>query len=112
MNEIDPRPQLRKPKEFEQNVVAAEMYTQVADWLLANRETFFPADAAGPGLVHPKKKCHLSALGRFDGISDVKVLKFNHSGTICFCDVSEKIHALWLTQRMRLMELDLESGFC
>ena len=116
MNEVEPPLHLRKANEFDKRTFAAEMYAQMTDCLLANREILFPAAAAGICLVHPNKKCHLSALGRFDDISDEKALKFNPAGIICkgsssvgdrcgLCVLFGKSRALWLTQRIQLLEL-------
>jgi hypothetical protein len=124
---LEPSAALRTSERSEDRMQAASMYQTMLDWLITNREWLFPADATFPCLVHVRNgisnRCRLDPCGR-DPLLDEhdSTLVFNWGGTTChgwssvgdsggFCDASEKTQAVFVTQRVRMAELNKEDGF-
>lgn len=124
---MEPPASVRRSKHNDEREAAVNAYTNLAAWLLEHREVAYPADdLTSKCLVHGKR-CPLHAKHTHESslfIGDVmeRPLRVNWAGTICrgwsqvglqgrHLDPSEKIHAAWLTQRIRLAELGLEDAF-
>ena len=123
LDEMEPPLEMRTSDKLEDRVQAAQMYSQMLDWLMANRARIITDDATFPCLVHERTMCKLGPCGRDQLLDeDDRVLKLNWAGTTCkgwssvgdsggFCDASEKTHAVFVTQRVRMAELNTEDGF-
>ena len=127
LEEMEPPAALRTSERSEDRMQAATMYQTLLEWLITNREWLFPADATFPCLVHVRNgirnRCRLDPCGRDPLLDeDDSVLVFNWGGTTChgwssvgdsggFAHASEKAHAVFLTQRIRMVELKKEHGF-
>jgi hypothetical protein len=122
LDEMEPPLEMRTSDKEADRVHASKMYSQMLDWLMANRARIIPEDASFPCMVH-EQQCKLEPSGReIQMDDDDRVLKLNWAGTTCkgwstvgdsggFCDASEKIHAVFVTQRARMAELNKEDGF-
>ena len=123
LDAMEPSVELRTSDLHEDRMKASTTYADMLEWLMSNRARLFPNDVTCECLVHPGGKCKLDASGRDNFLDRLpNVLKINWSGTTCkgwsslgdqgrFCDMSEKTHAVWLTQRARMSELGHEDGF-
>ena len=100
----------------DQKAEVAAAYQDMLGWLIENREEVFPRPLQSPCLLHGLCPVHPPR-----GLDD-KALRINWAGTSCvgwtsvgkqdrFSHCSERVHAVWLAQRVILEERGLEDGF-
>lgn len=93
-------------------------YQVLLDWLITNRHTAFKEHCASHCIVHDRE---CPGYARMMG-QHVDCLRINTAGTTCvgwssvgkserFAHTSERVHAVWLVQRIILAETLKEDGF-